>query len=438
MTLGLLARPAGAVAPVAPALLALLAGCALGVLAWGEGRAPVAAIALPVLLAQCRSRAQAFLLAAGYAGGLLRYAATFISGWFGGNVAVGAAAVAAYMAITGAAWCTGWSRSPQPGVRAAAMLLAWIIALVPAGIGAPGHPLLAVGFLFPGTGWLGVVWSAVVCALVGAMAPWARGRARPSLAGSAALVASLTALGVALGGQPALQDPRAGLEPVTTAWGRLSSEDESLARMQQMRPVVTQGREAVQVWPESVIGTWRPSFYRVFELEVLSAARRAGRTLVVGMDMPVAGERYFNAAVAFFPDGSSQTAVARQPAPLSLWKPWASRDTFIASWRASNMLDLGETRAALIFCYEEYVPVLYLLNELLDRPTAYVALANTWAARQRGAAAIQTWHSYAMASLFGRPYIKAENQPAQVPAGARKAGNGGPAAAGPSPVAPAP
>lgn len=405
MTVRALIRPAGA------AILALVAGASLGVLAWGEGRAPVAAIALPVLLAQCRTRSQAFWLAAGYAGGVLRYTATFISGWFDGNVAVGAAAVAAYMAITGAAWCIGWSRSRHPGVRAAAMLLAWFIALVPAGVGAPGHPLLAVGFLFPGTGWLGVAWSAVICALAGAMAPWARGRARPSLAGSAALVVGLAAVGVALGNQPGMQGPRAGLEPVSTSWGRLTTEDETLDRMQRMRPLVSAAREPVQVWPESVIGTWRPSFYSAFDLEVLSVARRAGRTLVVGMDMPVKGERYLNAAVAFFPDGSSQTAVARQPAPLALWRPWASRDTFIASWRASNMLDLGETRAALIFCYEEYVPVLYLLNELRDRPTAYVALANTWAARQRGAAAIQTWHSYAMARLFGRPYVKAENMP---------------------------
>jgi hypothetical protein len=168
----------------------------------------------------------------------------------------------------------------------------------------------------------------------------------------------------------------------------------------------------VQVWPESILGRHESALAPVLEIELLRPARTAARTLVIGMDLPMAGNRLLNAAVAFYPDGRRAVAVARQPAPVSLWKPWRRTDTFVADWRASNILDLGDgERAAVIFCYEEYVPLLYLLNEAFDAPTVYLALANTWAASEPEAAAIQTWHSLGMARLFGRPYLKAENRP---------------------------
>jgi hypothetical protein len=152
--------------------------------------------------------------------------------------------------------------------------------------------------------------------------------------------------------------------------------------------------------------------YPVLDLEVLREARRAGRTQVVGMDIPTRDHRLLNAAVAFYPDGRTATAVARQPAPVSLWKPWRRSASFVADWTANNMLAMGQgDRAAVIFCYEEYVPVLYLINEALDAPSVYLALTNTWAAQSSAAAAVQTWHSLGMARLFGRPYLKAENRP---------------------------
>ena len=66
----------------------------------------------------------------------------------------------------------------------------------------------------------------------------------------------------------------------------------------------------------------------------------------------------------------------------------------------------------MIFCYEEYLPALYLINEARDDFEVYVAMTNTWAAESELASLIQTKHSLGMARLFGRPYLKAENRPA--------------------------
>lgn len=397
-----------------PALVAgcAVAGTALGWAAWGEGRAPVLAILLPLAIALCRTRLQAFVLAGGYAIGVLRTTGVFSAGWFDNNPAVAVASVLAYAAVAGATWCIGWTASRSPGARAGWMALAWVLALAPPfALGMPGHPLVAAGYLAPGVGWAGVVLALAFAAFCGAVPVLAeRVRLTHGVAGAALLVSALGATGLLVAGAPAA--PK-GVHAHQTRWGKLESTEQAIDRLQVMGRQAAPDGTILSFWPEAILGRWDPAMHQVLDLEVLARARRAGRIEVVGMDIVLPGRRLLNGAVAFFPDGSTQTVVARQPAPMSLWRPWRSSDTFLADWRASNVLTLGpDERAAVIFCYEEYLPALYLLNELRGRPTMYVALANTWAARDRTAAAIQTWHSLGMARLFGRAYVKAENGPA--------------------------
>jgi hypothetical protein len=397
---------------------ALAGGLLLGLAAWGEQRAPVLALLLPAALALCGTRLQAFALAAGYAGGVLRYAVTFIGSWFADSVAVGLGAVIAYMLVSGAAWSVGWSGSPVAWKRALHMAVGWLVALVPAAIALPGHPLVATGFVLPGAGWVGVILSLASAAAFAGVVPAqaARMSRRAALALTASAFVGLAGLGLVAAQVVASQPAQTAIAGMRTSWGP-PGDGVGVDRITAMGSAPTPPSASVVAWPESVIGLWEPSLFAVMQLEILNAARTAGRTVIVGMDLGLVGQRYLNSAVAFYPDGTSQSAVARQPAPLSLWRPWRFDKTFLADWGASNVLQLGDDRAAVIFCYEEYMPVLYLLNELRDRPTVYLALANTWAARQRTAASIQTWHSLGMARLFGRPYIKAENQPLEAAGG---------------------
>ena len=388
----------------------LAAGLLVGVAAWGEGRVPVLALALPVLVAFSRSRLQAFCVAAGYAIATARFGASFIAAWFDDEVAIGAAGVLAYGLITGCVWAVGWTASGSWALRALAITAAWLLALA-AGIAVPGHPVIGAGYLLPGSGWIGVA-IALALPTVAVAAP---SLLRTSSLRSAALLGFaclLAAAGVLLREPPPTALGVRGIQAERTRWGRLSGQDEALDRMQRMGAVAHGKQVASVVWPESIVGRFEPAMYPVLELELLLEARRFGRTQVVGMDIPAPGERLLNAAVAFYQDGRTATAIARQPAPVSLWKPWRHTATFVADWTAHNMLPMGQgDRAAVIFCVEEYMPVLYLLNEAMDAPTVYLALANTWAAPSSTAAAIQTWHSLGMARLFGRPYLKAENRP---------------------------
>lgn len=388
----------------------LAGGAVLGLAAWGEGRVPVLALALPLLVVFSRSRLQAFGVAFGYALGMLRFSAAFVASWFNDNLAIGALVVLAFATITATVWCLGWSKSRRWQVRWLAITGAWFLALA-ANTGVPGHPLIAIGYVLPGTGWLGVGASLAIpgLALTGARLLKTK---RSRIAGGGAVLVLLAASGLLLFRQPPA-GPIRGIQAEVTHWGVLKGEDDALTRMQRMGAVKADQLAATVVWPESIIGRYDPSLYQVLSLEVLEPSRRAGRTQIIGMDIPLAGNRELNSAVAFYPDGRTATVVARQPAPLSLWRPWRKTNTFVADWTAHNVLSVGQgDRAAVIFCYEEYMPVLYLLNEALDHPTIYLAMTNTWAAKDAGAAAIQTWHSLGMARLFGRPYVKAENRPA--------------------------
>lgn len=326
------------------------AGCGLllGWAAWGEERAPALALLLPLLVATRSSRGEAACAAAGYALGLLRFHVAFVARWFDGDVRMGLAVILGCALVSGALWSIGWSTAATVAPRAGRMVLAWLLALVPpAALAVPGHPLVGVGYVLPGAGWLGVAAGAALAAGAGGSA-----RARHPAAVCAFWIAATTALagsGIANGPEPVAGEVRQ-VSAISTDWGALAGADEALARIRGMGEV--RGTAAVVVWPESVIGRYEPAMQPVLELELLARSRAAGRTQVVGMDLPAAGNRMASAAVAYFPDGSSATAFARQPAPIALWRPWRSDGTFIAQWSASNLLPLGPgERAAVIFCY---------------------------------------------------------------------------------------
>lgn len=396
-------------------LVAALLGLSLGWAAWGEGRAPALAALLPFLLAVCRSRLQAFLVGMFYTSAVLRHAVEFIGSWFDNSLLIGGSAVLAYSVISGSIWALGWSRSDKAWRKALAVVIAWTVALMPpATVGMPGHPLIAWGSILPGAGWVGVVLAVALPAGV----VWLIASHKPK-AGYVAVGLSLAAVGLAMLGAVRYMPATSygpGTVAVSTEWGKQDGVDDVLQRVASMgqmaKQLAQQDKPTTVIWPESILGNYDPALYPVLDIELLSAARASGQAHIIGMDLPDKNQRYENAAVAFYPDGRTARAVARQPAPMSLWKPWRTTDTYIADWSASNMLPVSNTmQGAFIFCYEEYLPVLYLMNEAQGQVDLYVAIANTWAAKNPEASEIQTQHSLGMARLFGRMYVKAENRP---------------------------
>ncbi len=400
--------------PAARIIAAAGVGLVMGVATWGEGRAPALGILLPLAIAVCASRLQAFVLSAGYIGATIRFNRDFMNTWFEGQLipTLGWFGLVLFAALV---WNISWNRSGTIARRAGFCLLGWLAAgFTPAAALMAGHPLVVAGYFLPGWGWLGVFAAAGFAPL--ALIGMSKLQLRPigEIIAVASAGISLAAASPLLN-VPVVDQVR-GVASVQTQWGHLAGVDATLSRVAAMgqTQAAASPRVTTFVWSEAIIGRYEPALYPVLELELLKPSRRAGRVAVVGLDIPVGPNRLQTAAVAFYPDGSTSTAVARQPVPGALWRPWSSDGSFVADWGASNMLQMGQgDRAAVFFCYEEFLPALYLVNELRDAPTMYLVLSNTWADRDGGADRLQMLHSHGMALLFGRSYLRAANRPEQ-------------------------
>lgn len=396
-------------------VLAAAAGAAIGFLAWGEGRTPILAAILPVAVGISSSRTRALALSVGYVLGTMRGLPAFAAAWFDNSLIVGTMLWLLVGLIAGAAWSLAWTASEVPWRKALAVAIAWVVTLLPpVAASSPGHAVLAWGYITPGWGWIGVALSILVPAAVMAVVTanrWSMAYVRGAtvcLAGALAVVSHF---------HEEIENRYVNdMVAVSTRWGAASDPFEMLDRVERMgkttRALSEENVASVVVFPESIVQTYHPTLYPILKEIILDDASKAGQTVVIGADLPTADGNFQTAALAFYPDGSSVTALTRQPVPIALWKPWNETGSFLTNWRGSNILPFRSgIKARVIFCFEEYMPILSLLNEAFDDHQMVIVLANTWASRSTETAAIQSRHSEGMAVLFGKRLIKAENRP---------------------------
>lgn len=399
-----------------PILIAAVVGAAIGFGAWGEGRLPFLAAALPFAIGISGSRARAFVMGLAYVLATERAGPAFMAAWFDGSFLTGAVLWLGSGVIGGLAWSLGWTSSSAPWRKAAASVLAWVVTLLPpVAVVVMGHPIVAWGSIMEGTGWLGVLASVAAPAIF----MWTFARSPWSLRTMTLLfipVAGAVA-GASVYAYNAIETRFVGdIAAVSTNWGTAKDAWEIIERIERIGR--TNDRFAketdvhVIIYPEAVIQRYEPALYQVLKMEIMDAAARAGQTIVLGADLPTKSGNLESGAIAFYPDGKTATAIARQPVPIALWKPWQASKSFLADWTANNILTLRDGVAArVIFCYEEYIPLLSLINEAKDAHNIVVAMANTWASKDQLGATIQSRHSEGMAKLFGKRLLRAENRP---------------------------
>ena len=395
-------------------------GIALAIAAWGNGLTPALAMLLPVFWGISPTRAAAWVLTAAYHLTVIRFIPDFAATWFGSET-TGFAIWIAQGTLCGLGWAVAWTGRNG----AAATLLSWALVnaltlLPPLGMILPGHPLMTVGYLMPGMGWAGIVlYVAGTAVLLLAL----RGHTPRQLGGRAVLVQggvalALTAVIMLAAERP---DPEAGrvvgrVGALTTRWGGFPARD-SLEVGQRIEKIGRATRSLVGgegeittvVFAESVLGIYDPSLYLPLETDVLKEARAAGQTVVVGAELPVAGGVLQKSALVFRSDGSSSYVVARQPVPFAEWAPWSEKGTYEIDWFANSVVSIGSgVKARVVFCYEEYIPILHLISEAREEHNMILVLANLWAAGPL-ADEIQKAHTEGMARLFHRPWVRAVN-----------------------------
>jgi hypothetical protein len=396
-------------------------GGGLGLLAWSPGHTPALGALFPLLWIGRPSRMTAFVCAAAYHLAVVRFLPGLAANWFDSIVA-GFACWLAVGIVSGLAWAVFWppSGSTAPRVVLCALAVLVMLLLPPFGALVPAHPVVAWGYLAPGSGWVGV---ALMFILTSTWASWLRTYARvfPESHVSWIAIGLLFAVICTFGLVPQPQDGRSANQVlgVQTQFGRFPAYGsvhvmQRLVRMGELSALQANGKDTVKavVFPETIIGLYDRSLQPSIDLELVAPSKGKGQTLVLGADVAFGSKRFQNAALIFRPDGSSTLIAARQTVPIAQWRPWSRGAHFPADWVGTSTADLGGgLRARFIFCHEEWMAVLHLLSEAREEHELVIAMANLWAASDPTASYVQGAHTQGIALLFGRVYIRAVNGP---------------------------
>ena len=396
-------------------LIGLVLGWGIGVAAWGEGREPVLAILLPVLLAFAPTRSVAIALGLGYLMGVERAGPAYIAGWFDQNLLIGVVIWASSCILGALAWSAGWTASPLAWRKALSSVVAWLLTLVPpVAMLAMGHTTIAWGYLLPGGAWVTFALSALAPALLIA----ALSHERVAAIARAGVIA---ALGVSLLVQSYFYTPPntqmvADIVAVNTNWGKAEDALDVGERIQKIgltvRNLGSENLAGALVYPESILHVYDPRLFTLLSQHVLDPAAQFNMTLVLSMDLKDNEGNLQTIATAVYPDGRSATANARQPVPIALWRPWSKSGTYLGDWTSNNILQIKEgIKARVVFCYEEYIPILSLINEVMDDHNLVLVMSNTWASKDELGPLIQSQHSQGIAKMFGRAILRADNRP---------------------------
>lgn len=395
------------------AVVALALGWGVGVLAWSPGRTPLLSILVPSLAFLAPRRHHAFLLACGYCLSCTRHVPAYATSFFDSPIP-GLLSWALMGGIYGAVWAVAWtSRNGKIELAMRSLAVFVVLLFPPIAVLSPGHPLVGWGFLLEGWGWLGVA-----AAMLGTVYSVTAVRAWSwKLVAAILLIASCALFYFSLAQTRDAGAVAGPVYSVNTRFGKPPLNDEQmLERYERVGKIIRQlaakadGSAEVLVFPETTLGTFDGTFAQLLQAEIIQPARQAGITVVMGMEVRNrAGERY-NTVTAYYPDGNRSTVAQRQPAMVSMWAPWRKDGHYSADWLRKNHLELAPgIKAAVTVCYEEYLPGLFLLSLLRERPQLAIAVSNSWAAKSVDLPAIQKTHFEGMARLFGLRMVRAEN-----------------------------
>ncbi len=347
------------------------------------------------------------MAAAYYAGALIDVAALptrFFEIPGPAGMSAGAAAWLTWSAALAAVQAIAWQRVPSR--RWAGVMLGMLMtAIPPAGWFAVASPLNAIGYWFPGAGWLGlalglaaVAWLANLPA-ISAMRPHVTAGLGASLVLVSAACwttfeapvspADIVALDLKLGAAAASTEAR---------WDRIRNVGESVEHAPH--------DAAVLVLPEMAIDELSANTL-YWMGEALATAGARGQGLLVG-----AGRREdsgWRNGAAWWPPGAPAPAwiSGRIPMPVGMWRPGSAG--FIASAGTAPVIWLGSRKATLAICYEDLLPWTNL-QAFWEVPDVHISISSLWFARGLDVELNEARTARSWAILFGVPLLRAVNR----------------------------
>ena len=366
----------------------------VGAISWsGQASLLPAATFFPLLWARSPTRTAAALVSVGYFLAASRGLPFGVARFFMADLWVGfffwVAAASSFIAVHAALW-TARSGSAKAGRY---LLILALTGLPPLGITGWAHPLTAVGILFPGWGWWGIL--ALTAGLIGLVT-----RIGPTIA---IALSGLWLWSAASGTNQILSE---GWRGVDLEMGSSLGRDRSLQRQ---RDLIAVGRAAagpgvaVVVLPESALGFWTPTLERLWREEL-----RGTQVTVIAGAAVIDAEGYDNVMMAIDVDGGNVLYRERMPVPVSMWRPWeqltGETGGAHASFFANPIVEVAGRRVAPLICYEQLL-LWPILHSMLYRPDVMVLIGNGWWTTGGNIVAIQRASAKAWSDLFGVPLV---------------------------------
>ncbi len=291
----------------------------------------------------------------------------------------------------------------QGRIRFFTSIIACCLAILPPfGTIAVPNPFMATGYIFPGTGLTGLLLVASFIILPIHMTAKIRG----------SFLIVLAVISVATNIFYTSPAPPAN-------WLALNTEfqdfyDDPLAernkRVGIIRDKITdqllKGIKVI-ITPETVLGIHSPGLEP--QLKLLSAlAKRNGATLLIGV-VTKTNKEMKNALLVLGKDEESESPYnARQPVPLVMWNLWPTT-SFKAHWFRRGVRQIQGKRAAILICWEEWVPWPMLVSSLNNPEIILSASNHGWARNSGKMWDKQTINAHALARLYGLPMIRSVN-----------------------------
>jgi hypothetical protein len=299
-------------------------------------------------------------------------------------------------------------------------------------------PISGAGYLFPGTGWAGLVATISLPAILFALRDVSAVEFRIYLRLALAAIVVL-ALGSHKSGPSDVAPPR-NWEAVSTHFGDVSRPVQNYVAADSMQRYIAQSSAHVLIYPESVVPRWSAATSE-FWRETLIRSRRRGQILAIGAGLPRSdrddpGSLYaFNFAseikapqvseiasstapavvighesfdnVLLFLGYQSAPFYQRIPIPIGMWRPF-EHDGVPLRLNGPGVIAIDKQRAAVLICYEQILtyPV---LASMMQKPTILLGISNSYWFKGTPIPRYQRSAMRAWANLFRLPFLLAIN-----------------------------
>jgi hypothetical protein len=376
----------------------VVAAC-IGFVAWRGAPALIALTAvIPVLVFLQQSRLQAFSVIFAYYAAANWPLIPGVLGYFApsGTILLALAFWSVPSLLLPLPWIACWSPTVTQAVWR--LPLTYFLSVAPPlGIIGWASPLTAAGILFPGWSWLGLG----VLVTINALAV-----SRPIRAGLMTLPLALIANGL----YPGVPSPPKSWEGVYTAFDQITDPIDPLSEFrvaERIQRMALASNNRVIVFPESVVPQWTEAT-ETFWQPTLADVRASGKTLLIGVGLPVTGTSHHWNAVLTVGNGAARPFLQRVPVPVIMWNPLKPERAVPLRLFGPGILEVAEQRAAILVCYEQLLswPI---LHSAAQHPTLIVGVANNNWARGTPIPAAQRAAVTAWARLFRLPMVLAVN-----------------------------